>query len=211
MRLLRSLAILSVALIALGGFGFAASFSFGVDPSGSGVDNENSETFTSGSSSITVYGFDGLGNATELFFKDNGPGDVETGVGLANDVPDHEIVKPNFIQFTGAGVTSIKIGSIQHGEGWAVYGSNTLGTSNVGVNDPLFLIDKGSGGGTATVTLKGGFSFYTVYSPSGDILLDTANTSTSRVPEPGTPALIMSLGLVGLLAFGGRKLGKISI
>jgi hypothetical protein len=153
-----------------------------------------------------VYGFDNNG-ASPLFFKNNG-GD-ETGIGLAGGGSDHEVGTPNFLQITGSGIASVTIGSIQSGEEWAIYGSNALGTSEVGV--AANLIASGTGGGTATdVPLTGNYAYYTIYSPKGDILLDSAKTGTSRVPEPRTTSLLMTMGLVGLFAFGGRKLGKFS-
>jgi hypothetical protein len=201
MRLSRSLAILAFSLVVLCGAGFADSFTF-AGPTG---DIGPSKAYTSGSSTITLYGFSADTVATDLYRKNEG-GD-ESGIGLNNGGSDHEIAKPEFIQVKGTGIASITIGSIQAGEKWAIYGSNTVGVSDVGV--AANLIAKGTGGQTKTA-LTSGYTIYTVYSSSGDILLDSVNTSTV-VPEPGTPALLMTLGLVGLLAFGGRKLGKISI
>jgi hypothetical protein len=199
MRLSRSLAILAVGLFTLCSIGFADTFTFGTDPSGVADPPETSETFTAGATTLTAYGFNdnGLSNASELFFK-NGSGD-ENGLGLANGGSDHEIGGKSFIQFTGAGVASITVGSVQSGESWVLYGSNTLG-------------DRGNSLKTGTadgvVTLPGSWTYYSLAAgQSGDVLLDSATTA---VPEPGTTSLLITMGLVGLFAFGGRKLGKLS-
>jgi PEP-CTERM motif len=201
MRLSRSLAILAVGLFTLCSIGFADTFTFGTDPGGAdpSPDTELQETFTAGATTLIAYGFsdNGLGNATALFFK-NGSGD-ENGLGLANGGSDHEIGGKGFIQFTGTGIGSITVGSVQSGETWVLYGSSTLG-------------DRGTSLKTGTtdgvVTLPGSWTYYSLAAgQSGDVLLDSATTA---VPEPGTTSLLMTMGLVGLFAFGRRKLGKLS-
>ena len=202
MRLSRSLAILAFSLVVLCGAGFADS-TFDFSSKGNG-DIGHTDTFTAGAGSITLWGFSNTNTNTDLFFK-NGAGD-ENGLGLNDGDGDNEISGTAFIQFTTAGITSVKIGSVQSGESFALYGSNTLGTLGT-------LLTGYTGTADKTVSLPsidGTWKYVSVFSPTGNVLLDNAKTASS-VPEPSTPALVMSLGLVGLVAFGGRKLGKISI
>src|SRR3954470_9757674 len=100
----------------------------------------SSHTFTSSGFSITAYGFDnhsGIGTAHDLFYK-NVPaigGAVETGLGLVN-TPNNELQAGlHFIQFDftaalAAGMFNgqLSVGSIQAGESYTIFGSNTLGT-----------------------------------------------------------------------------------
>lgn len=60
------------------------------------------------------------------------------------------------------------------------------------------------------VTFTGALPTYiSLAATSGDVLLNSANISA--VPEPGTPAMIITLGLAGLFVFGRGKLGRATI
>src|SRR2546430_1318262 len=99
----------------------------------------SSHTYTSSGYTITAYGFDnngGFGTAHDLFYKNQQPigGAVEMGLGLVN-TPANEIQAGlHFIQFDftaalAAGMMNgqLSVGSIQPGESFAIFGSNTLG------------------------------------------------------------------------------------
>lgn len=194
MRRIYSLAVLAVSLVFLCGVGFADStFDFN---EGTGNVHNSQDTFTSNGSTLTVYGFTKSDSAADLFLK-NGGGD-ETGLGLdLRDDTDHEIGSGNFIQFTGTGVTSIKIGSVQSGESWILYGSNTLG--QLGTK-----IDSGTTGGSFNVS--GNYAFLSLAAGAkGDVLLDSVTTAAA-VPEPAMPALILTTGLLGFAEIVRRKL-----
>lgn len=200
MRIARYLAILSFAIILFCGASFADSFNF--SSKGSGDLGSNQETFTSvsGTSTITVWGFSdsAVPVGTDLYYKTSG-GD-ETGLGLVG-TSDHEIGTTHFIELADAGLSSLTIGSVQSGEGWILYGSNTAG-----VRGTTILAQ----GNTTTINLSGidsGFKYISLEAKSGDVLLDSAALA---VPEPGVPAMLMTLGLVSLFAFGGRKLGRLA-
>jgi hypothetical protein len=202
MRIPRFLALLSIATLVLCAASFAdTSFDFstkGVGDLGSAV-----ETFTgAGGGSITLWGFSATGVSTtgnvNLWFKNDG-GD-ETGLGLKNDTVDHEIMGTSFIQFTALGITSVAIGSVQSGESFQLYGSNTLGTLGTAIGS------LGTADGTVSLPpIDGGFKYVSVFSPAGNVLLDNA-TFIPAVPEPSTTAFILTLGLVGLFEVGRRKL-----
>ncbi|HWW82179.1 MAG TPA: Ig domain-containing protein, partial [Vicinamibacterales bacterium] len=91
-----------------------------------------SQTYTVGGLTITAYGYTNSGTAVELNAKNMG-GD-EFGVGI-NGAAEEEIDPNHFVQLDlsqleAAGVTNpqMMISSIQAGEGYNVYGSNTLGS-----------------------------------------------------------------------------------
>jgi hypothetical protein len=215
MRLSRSLALLSFALIVFCSAAFADStFDFSTD----GHINATSFMFSgTGGASITLYGYSKNGSVTstfptDLWYKHDGAG--ETGIGLKDDpAGEHEIAGTNFVEFTDAGITSIKLGSVQSGESYALYGSNTLGVRGT------HLIASGNSNDatiSGLVALDSGYTYLslgigTVVDPGdGNILLASATYAPS-VPEPGTPEMLLTLAIVGLLAFGGRKLVKLSI
>src|SRR6476620_6027676 len=100
----------------------------------------SSHTYTNSGFSITAYGFDnhsGIGTAHDLFYKSVAEigGGTESGLGLTNT--GHNELQPglHFIQFDftaalAAGMFNgqLSVGSIQPGESYTIFGSNTLGT-----------------------------------------------------------------------------------
>ena len=198
MRLSRSVITFVFAVVVLCGAAFADTINFG---SLGGDLGSNTHTFTSGSSSLTVTGY----TNTDLYSK-NATGD-ENGLGLANGGSDHEISgSANFIQFLSTGITSITIGSVQPGETWVLFGSSIKGTEGTTKITSYTTTNTANG---VVVTFTGALPTYiSLAATSGDVLLNSANIGT--VPEPGTPAMIMMLGLVGLFAFGRSKLGRLA-
>jgi hypothetical protein len=199
MRIPRFLTLLSAALFALCSAGFATSFNFAAFGTG---DICHTDTFLAGAISMQAWGFTGNASSpnTDLWYKADG-GD-ETGLGLSNDTVDHEVQGTSFLQFTAANVATISIGSVQSGETYQLYGSNTLGTLGTKIGSL----------GTADVTnlnlaaIDGTWTYVSLFAPTGNVLLDSATASAPVVPEPGTSTMLMTLGVVGLLAFGRRKL-----
>jgi len=210
MRIPRFLALLSLALFVLCAAGFADQI-LSLGPfTGSDVAT-NPATFSNGIGSVTLTGYKSNGVLTPLFSK-NGGGD-EDGIGVdGTGDGDKEVSGTAFIQFTAAGINSAVIGSVQDGESYALAGTNTPGTLVGSVS--LF-----SGTGTTTQEIfpitgilaltSGKYIYLDLYVPSdksGNILLDSLDTPDARVPEPGTTAMIMTLGLVGFFEVGRRKL-----
>lgn len=161
-----------------------------------------SQDFTSGGTTITAYGFSSQNHATNLYGKTAG-GD-ETGLGLVG-TSDYEITTTSFIQLDLSNLhlnypatLGLQIGSVQSGEGWNIYGSNTLG-------------DRGSvllASGTTdypnsfSVTVPPSFRYITVQAARADVLLDSLSaprTPPTPTPEPATMVLL-GTGLAGVAA-----------
>jgi hypothetical protein len=204
MRIPRFLALLSLATLILCGASFADQI-LSLGPF-TGADIGTTATFSNGIGSVTVSGFSANSTPTQIFSK-NGGGD-EDGLGVdGTGDGDKEISGTAFLQFTAAGINSAVIGSAQTGEGWELVGSTANGVLGTTV---LF---SGTGGEQVSITgllaKSGGFTYVDLAVPvgnGGNILLDSLDTPDARVPEPGTTAMIMTLGLVGLFEVGRRKL-----
>ena len=167
----------------------------------------SSHTYTSSGFSITAYGFDnhsGIGTAHDLFYK-NEPvigGATESGLGLTN-TPHNEIQAGlNFIQFDftaalAAGMFNgqLSVGSIQPGESFAIYGSNTLGTLGTQVGGPF-----GSTFDNQFVAIPGFglFNYYSVLALTDDVLPVAIRADVNPVPEMN--GLLPITGLLVLVA-----------
>jgi len=174
-----------------------------------------SETYTDlGSSlSVTAYGFDAASAPTNLFGKDEGPG--ERGLGLLTDPTGQgEIhVGSGFIQldvsalFGKVNTASFIMNSTTEGETWGVFGSNTLGTLGG-------QLTSGSDELSHALPNFGAFKYYGFAEinngPSaGDNVLLTSLT-VAQVPEPATWALmIMGFGAAGAMLRRQRALALV--
>jgi len=152
----------------------------------------SSHTFTNSGFSITAYGFDnnaGIGTAHDLYYKNLAPidGAVETGLGLVN-TPANELQENlHFIQFdfTAALVAGmfngqLSVGSIQAGESFTIFGSNTLGTLGTQVAGVF-----GSTFDNQFVSIPnfGQFNYYSILALSDDVLATAVRADPSVVPE----------------------------
>lgn len=169
----------------------------------------SSKTYTNSGFSITAYGFDnngGVGIARELFFKDRPPvdGAVEFGLGL-NNVPHNEInAGLHFIQFdftamlvAGMMNGQITVGSVQATEGFAIFGSNTLGILGTQVGGPF--VGLGFDNQAVAIPGFGQFNFYSIVATSGSVLVISAQADLPPVPEmnailPVAALLLLVLG-----------------
>jgi hypothetical protein len=174
------------------GSAFADS-SFDFSQRGAG-DIGHSAVFTAGAASVQVYGFRNSGKPTDLFM--NASGD-EGGLGVKVN-PHHEIGAGSFVQFADKGLASVSIETSRPGELWALYGSNALGQRGV-------LIASGRGDGTVSLSgIAGGYTYISLTSRGrGPVLLQGL---AALVPEPSSPALMLTVGLFGLAEVGRRRL-----
>ena len=168
-----------------------------------------SHTYVDSGYSITARGYTGvnssntIGTAINLYGK-NGGGD-ETGLGIAA-TGDYEIAGNDYIQLDFTDVKSkllnptgqLMIGSVQSGESYRIYGSNTLGMAGT------MLLPSGTiDGKFFDIPHFNSYSYFSISAPKGDVLLDSASVTGptgSTVPEPGTLSLL-GCAAIGLSVF----------
>jgi hypothetical protein len=165
----------------------------------------SSHTYTSGGFSITAYGFDnhsGVGTAHDLFFKNVSPigGAVESGLGLTNTLDNEIQAGLQFIQFdftaailAGMMNGQLSVGSIQEGESFSIFGSNTLGTLGTQVS-AIF----GSSFDNQFVSIPnfGQFSYYSILAMSDDVLA----VAVQAEPPSVVPEMNSLMPIAGLIA-----------
>jgi hypothetical protein len=179
----------------------SVSFTF-VNGGNSNTDLGISPTFTNTSTggvsvSLQALGFQGTppnSTGTEHLFAKNS-GSNETGLGTL-DGAFHEVVGNLWLQLdmqdaVNKGFKSgvITFGSVQAGESWEIWGSNTPGnlgtgllTGNVGLV-PISIPDLNT------------YRYIGITAPTGSVLV--VNGLTMTTPEPGTLAML-GMGLLGL-------------
>ncbi len=159
-------------------------------------------------------------NSVNLYAKYTGGNPTETGLGLNNDTTgNHEIeAKGNsgqknysFLQLNVSNLLSnniknfnIAIASVQNGEGFDLWGSNSL-------NTPGTLLSNGgssTNGKFFNVPDFGTYKYYTISAYAGNVLLE--NGATSNIPNspPPAPEASSVFGLAGMLGVGGLALRR---
>lgn len=149
-----------------------------------------SQIYTSGTYTVTAYGFSSALTPTDLYGKHDG-GD-ENGVGLYH-FPDNEIAGSGFVEITIANFIglAIEFGSATDGEHWKVGQSNTLGQFGSTI---LTGSDEGVFHNISTAD-----AYITVMATSGtnpNVLLEALKVEGVATPEPN----------VGYLFVGGLAL-----
>jgi hypothetical protein len=171
----------------------------------------SSHTFTNSGFSITAYGFDnnsGIGTAHDLYYKNLAPigGAVETGLGLVNTRGNELQANLHFIQFDFtaalvAGMFSgeLSVGSIQAGETFTIFGSNTLGTLGTQVSG---VFDSTFDNQFVSIPNFGQFNYYSVIALSDDVLPVAIRAELPSVPEMNSlipiAAFVGALGVASL-------------
>jgi len=159
---------------------------------GQNVDLGTSSTFTEGGLTIIASGFTTGGTPSDLYAKLTSGDPTETGLGMANDIPDHEIDTTHFIQldFSGARPASsvtITISSIQAGppdEGAIIYATKTPGAL---VGASIIAILDGTGGTVQNVdvtTFVNAGYFIDVQASAGNVLIQTVSVQEACVCAP---------------------------
>jgi hypothetical protein len=161
--------------------------------SANGAVGSSSQNYTVSGYTITARGYDnsgGVGVAHELFFKNAGAG--EFGLGLTN-TPNNELqvsgtTPLHFIQLDLRSILSqgftngmISVGSVQPGESFNLYGSNTLGSLGTKLNATAF--DSTSDDAFVSVPNFGSFQFVSVVAASADVLPVAFQANVTPVPE----------------------------
>ena len=175
----------------------------------------SSHTFTSSGVSITAYGFDfgsGSNSPHDLFYKHENEidGAAESGLGLTQ-TPHNELQAGlNFIQFDftaalAAGMFNgeLSVASIQDGESFSIFGSNTLGDSGVQVSGAF-----GSTFDNQFVAIPnfGQFLYYSVVSMADDVLPVAIRGDFPAVPEMSALWPIAGLALLVVATERRRRL-----
>ncbi len=211
----------TVALILLASLADAALVTWNLNPSNLNQSvGSSSNTYTSSGFSITAYGFDNSGgNATPetLYYKAQpmSGGAHETGLGLANS-PFNELNAganiPNFMQFDLSGILAagltdgqIAVASLQNGEGYKIYGSNTLGVLGTQIGGPL----TGLSFDDQYVNIPdfASYDFISIVAASGNVLPFALRANMSAVPEiGGSSAAFVLLAFFGVV-MATRKIG----
>jgi PEP-CTERM motif len=179
-----------------------------------------SQAYTASGYTIETYGFNSalsnsnqtltLGTSTDLFAKFSGVGSGETGLGIKNDpTGDDEITTTSTVKLDLSSIPfspiTFSIGSMQNGEGFAIFGgasnpTNFLGSVTGNSNAQSIY----TFGVTAAQDSANGGVFY-VTAISDNVLLDSVNVAA--VPEPTSITLALT-GLGTLAGFGWLRLRK---
>lgn len=156
------------------------------------------QSYTVSGYTITASGYDnknGIGTPTQLFFKNVGPinGAFEIGLGV-NNTSDHELqagsstsnpfdfIQLNLSSIIQAGATSgaVSVTSVQSGEAFTIFGSNTAGTLGTQLGGTF-----GSSSDNVFVNLPnfGQYNFYSIAAADGDVLVKAVSANFPAVPE----------------------------
>ena len=160
-----------------------------------------SDNFTSGGLSLTATGYSSPGSTTDMFAKNEGA--TEMGIGIAG-AADNEIAGTSFIQLNLQSILAanpssliLAISSLQAGETYNVWGSNTAGSLGT-------LLASNQSTATFDLSSFSQYGYISIVSPNASVLIGglTVTTPTSNsVPEPGSAALLLS-GLAFLAGIG---------
>lgn len=229
MKTLHSNRLLKASLLVLcGSFVFLASSALATlvtwdlndidsGPGGSNVAvGSSTESYLESGYTISASGYDfhssGPGTAHELFFKDAGTDEV--GLGLVG-TPNNELqvdssgnplqfIQLNLTSILSKGFTSgkIEIGSVQSGESFFLYGSNTLGVLGTKLNSTPFTSSVDDQ--FISVPSFGTYTFISVVSAVDDVMPVAFQASVVPVPEAASlvPA---ALAVVVAIAFEARR------
>jgi hypothetical protein len=157
-----------------------------------------SQIYSSNGIDITAYGFSSAGTATDLYGKRNGGN--ENGLGISG-LADYEIGGSSFIQLYLVPAEDalhnpqfdLAIGSVQPDEGYAIYGSNAIGSLGslllTGNLDETFFAVNGAGK----------YSFLSIRATTGNVLVSSLSAKSTATPEPTSLALFgAGLTLLGV-------------
>jgi hypothetical protein len=163
-----------------------------------------SQLYTVSGYSITAYGYDnnsGTGVPHELFFKN--AGSSEFGLGLTN-TPHNELQADangnplHFIQLDISSILSqgfingkIEVGSVQSGELFSLYGSNSLGSLGVKLNSSPY--DSSKDGVFVSVPQFGTYKFISVVAAAADVLPIAFQASIVPIPEAASVVPVLCL------------------
>jgi hypothetical protein len=156
-----------------------------------------SQDYSSNGVTITAYGYNSSNQLINLFGKNSG-GD-ENGLGFVSTT-ENEISTTTYVQLDLANLWaknptafSITLGSVQAGEGWNIYESNTAASKGA------LLLSGSSEAPQVFTPIPSNFRYLSVQASAANVLLSSlsATIPNASVPEPARLALI-GAGLVGM-------------
>lgn len=174
-----------------------------------------SNTYTVNGYSITAYGFAGNNSPAILYYKAEPPngGANESGLGL-RDSPFHELNAGagNFMQFDLSGIIDagffggqVAVSSLQSGEGYKIFGSNTLGVLGTQIGGPF----NGLSNDRQFVNIPnfGNFDFISIIANTGNVLPFALRANTPAIPEIGGATAAFALLAFFGVVIATRKIG----
>ncbi|MBA3274040.1 MAG: hypothetical protein H0T11_09245, partial [Chthoniobacterales bacterium] len=194
MTSLKNRALAIVAVLGFAASSASAAVVWNLNPDGlNQPTGSNEQVFTSEGYQITARGYDigagGQVTPSELFFKnkeDDGAAS-EVGLGLATAF-HNEVQTDNFIQLDlrsilAQGFTDgqIAVASVQEGEGFQLFGSNSEGVLGTALGAPymgLAFDDK-----FVPIPNFGAFQFVSVIASTGDVLPSVFAATVTPIPE----------------------------
>jgi hypothetical protein len=179
----------------------------------------SSQTFTSSGYSLTAYGFDqvsGPDTGHTLYYKNSG---IDHGLGLVG-TPNNELqvnsdhTLPHYIQFDltslllqGFTNGQIKISSVDPGEAWDIYGSNTLGELGTKLNGAAF--GDSTNNTFVNVPNFGSFKYISVGANIDDVLPWSFQATIVPIPEAVSIVPVLLLVTVAT-AFEARRRRRVT-
>jgi len=209
-----ALSIVALALVA--STAGAALVTWNLNPSNLNQSlGSTSHTYTVDGFSITAHGFDGNAMPATLYYKAEIPnsGASEVGLGLL-DSPAHELNSGigNFIQFDLSSIIAagfldgqVAVSSLQSGESYEIFGSNTLGVLGTQLGGPI----NGIAADEQFVNIPdfGNFDFISIIAATGDVLPFALSANMPAIPEiGGLSAAFVLLAFFGVV-MATRKIG----
>jgi len=157
-----------------------------------------SRTFTDGSFTVGVAGFNGV-LADHLFAKNEGPTEFGLGIidGTDREISDNHWVQLNLTPIIARNPTtlSISLNSIQGPDFYNIWGSNTAGVLGT------LLASNQTAANFNLLPFAGQFNYFSITAPGESVLIDDLDVSTVSTTEPGTLVLLVA-GLFGIAYFG---------
>lgn len=165
----------------------------------------NSKVYTVNGIPITAYGFTNAGAPRSLYGKNDGG--IERGLGIAgttnNEIDTYNFVQLDLSNLITSGATNVKmvVNSVQSGEKYNVYGSNTLGSIGT-------LLASNQTAGNTPFAIPGypTYRYVSVRATYGDVLITSVNATLPSgciitiAPAPFTPCTA-----AGTLSFSGNS------
>ena len=175
----------------------------------------SSQGYTVSGYTITAYGYDnnsGTGTLHDLFYKNAGADEI--GLGLVNTLHNElqvgaagdplQFIQLDLTSILAQGFTNgmIEVGSVQSGELFNLYGSNTLGMLGTKLNATAF--DTTKDDVFVSVPSFGTYKFISIVAAAADVLPVAFQATITPVPE-STSLIPIAVLAIAATAFEARR------